>query len=57
VLAYGFWARTGQLWIALLLGVVYPAVAYVGMARRVQQSQLKRLDSDRHETELDLLLP
>lgn len=56
-LAYGFWRATGQIWVAILLGIVYPAVAYFGMSRRAEQSQIKRLDAQRHEMELDLMVP
>jgi hypothetical protein len=54
-LAYGFWTSTRQLWLSLALGLVYPLVAYAGMARRTEMAQLRRLEAQRHEAEIDLL--
>jgi hypothetical protein len=34
VLGYGFWTATRNLWLALALGVLYPAVCAVGIFNR-----------------------
>lgn len=42
VLAWGFWRATHMLWMALLLGLVYPTISYFGVARR-NSRQINRL--------------
>ncbi len=55
-LAFGFWRSTGNLVLALALGVIYPVVVYWGLARansrrarvrlRAQQQRLQALSQD-----------
>lgn len=40
VLAYGFWTATHNLWLALALGVLYPAVSALGVFNR--RNRLRR---------------
>ena len=47
-LGYEFWIVTHSLWLALAIGLVYPATAYLGMARR---SNLQRVREIRNERE------
>jgi hypothetical protein len=54
VLAYGFWKMTGNLWIALAIGVVYPASSYYGMMRRTSISASQYLRKRKDEITWDL---
>jgi hypothetical protein len=49
VVAYGFWAVTGNLWVALAIGVVYPVSLYFGMMRSSNAVTLQRLEKQRDE--------
>ena len=51
VLAYGFWNATHILWITLLLGAVYPAISYFGVAQRNTRQILRALEQQRVEVE------
>ncbi len=44
LLAYGFWVPTRNLWVAVLLGLVYPITAYFGMVRGNISRTIRQLE-------------
>lgn len=54
VLAYGFWKMTGNVWIAVAIGVVYPASSYFGLMRRTSLSASQYLRKRKDEITWDL---
>ncbi|HEY3938476.1 MAG TPA: hypothetical protein VGL97_13660 [Bryobacteraceae bacterium] len=49
VLAFGLWTSTRSLWLAVALGIVYPATAYFGMARRSDARLIEELRRQKKE--------
>jgi len=49
VLAYGFWKTTGNVPVALVIGIVYPLSVYFGMVRKKNQSTIKDLRAWKNE--------
>lgn len=51
VLGCGFWIATHILWIAVLLGVIYPVSVYAGITRRADRRYVARLAAQKAEME------
>ena len=49
LLGYEFWLATRSLWLALAIGVVYPATTYLGVVRRKNARTLQRLRTGQEE--------
>jgi hypothetical protein len=47
ILAYGFWMQTGSLWIAIALGLVYPASITIGIWRMYDVRGIRTLRRQR----------
>ncbi len=48
-LGYGFWMATRTVWLALAIGVVYPATVYLGMTRVKNLRAIKQLRTEKQE--------
>jgi len=48
-LGFAFWISTHSLWLALLIGVVYPLTSYFGINRRKKTGTIKELRAKRRE--------
>jgi hypothetical protein len=48
-LGYGFWVPTGSVTVAVLLGVMYPAVTYFGLERRSYERRRQALTSEKSQ--------
>ena len=51
LLAYGFWIASGNTILSILLGVIYPVIAYFGIARANMQRTRRQLRTQRNEVE------
>jgi hypothetical protein len=49
VLAFGLWSSTRNLWMAIALGIVYPATAYFGLTRRSDARAIEDLKKQKKE--------
>ncbi len=47
VLGYGFYAATGSVTVAIALGVVYPALSFLGLEWRSYERQMRSLGTER----------
>jgi hypothetical protein len=49
LLAYGFWNATRSLWLALVIGVIYPVTAYFGIGRANTRRTLRELEAQKNK--------
>ncbi|MBV8068895.1 MAG: hypothetical protein JO270_03255 [Acidobacteriaceae bacterium] len=54
LVAYGFWRMTGNVAIAVAIGVLYPLVLYFGMMRKTSAAGRRRLQKTKDEITLNL---
>ncbi len=48
-LGYGIWVPTRSLWLALAIGVAYPATAYLGITRKRNLKTIRQLRTGKEE--------